>query len=155
IVTFGTDWQTFQTELHKVTEEIARLQAQAGRDPAAAARLMDKDVIDTLVATVPGAVAVFATLINCFNLWLAARIVHVSGRLRRPWPDLPAMRLPPVAPAMLAVFLIGVWLPEFAGLIATSFAASLITVFAIVGLAVMHAITRGIASRPLVLGALY
>jgi hypothetical protein len=155
IVTFGTEWQTFQTELRKVTEQIAQLQAQAGRDPAAAARLTNKDMIDALAASVPGAVAVFATLINCFNLWLAGRIVHVSGRLRRPWPDLPAMRLPPLAPAMLGASLLGLWLPEFAGLIAASFAASLITVFAIVGLAVMHAITRGIASRPLMLAGLY
>ena len=155
IVTFGTEWQTFQTELRKLTEQIAQLQAQAGRDPAAAARLTNKEMIDALAASVPGAVAVFATLINCFNLWLAGRIVHVSGRLRRPWPDLPAMRLPPLAPAILAASLLGLWLPEFAGLIAASFAASLITVFAIVGLAVMHAITRGIAARPLMLAALY
>ena len=155
LVTFGTEWQTFQTELRKVTEEIARLQAEAGHDPAMAAGLKDEAVIDTLAATVPGAVAVFATLINCFNLWLAGRIVHVSGRLRRPWPDLPAVQLPLVAPAILAAALIGLWLPEFAGLIAASFAASLITVFAIIGLAVMHAITRGIASRPLMLGGLY
>jgi Predicted membrane protein (DUF2232) len=155
MVTFGTEWQTFQAELRKLTEEIAQLQAQAGADPAAAARLTNKDMIDALATTVPGAIAVFATLINCCNLWLAGRIVHVSGRLRRPWPDLPTMRLPLFAPAMLAASLIGVWLPEFAGLIATSFATSLITVFAIIGLAVMHAITRGIASRPLMLGALY
>jgi predicted membrane protein DUF2232 len=155
LVTFGTEWQTFQTGLRKVTEEIARLQAEATHDPAAAARLTDQAVIDTLAATVPGAVAVFATLINCFNLWLAGRIVHVSGRLRRPWPDLPAMRLPLFAPAILAAALIGLWLPEFAGLVAASFAASLITVFAIIGLAVMHAITRGLTGRPLMLGGLY
>jgi hypothetical protein len=155
MVTFGTEWQTFQTELRKVTQEIAELQAKAGRDPAAAQRLTTKEMIDALAASIPGAVAVFATLINCINLWLAGRIVHVSGRLRRPWPDLPAMQLPPLAPAILAASLVGLWLPEFAGFIAASFAASLITVFAIVGLAVMHAITRGIASRPLILAALY
>jgi hypothetical protein len=155
IVTFGADWQTFQAGLRKLTEEIAQLQAKAGRDPAAAERLTTKEMIDALAGTIPGAVAVFATLINCFNLWLAGRVVHVSGRLPRPWPDLPAMQLPALAPAILAACLVGLWLPEFAGLIAGSFAASLIAVFAIVGLAVMHAITRGIAARPLMLAALY
>jgi hypothetical protein len=155
MITFGTDWPTFQAELRKVTEEIVELQARAGRDPAAAQRLTTKEMIDALTATLPGAVAVFATLINCFNLWLAGRIVHVSGRLRRPWPDLSAMQLPPLAPAILAACLIGLWLPEFASFIAASFAASLITVFTFVGLAVMHAITRGIASRPLMLAVLY
>ena len=155
MITFGTEWPTFQAGLRKVTEEIAELQARAGRDPAAAGRLTTKEMIDALTATLPGAVAVFATLINCFNLWLAGRIVHVSGRLRRPWPDLPAMQLPPLAPAILAACLVGLWLPEFASFIAASFAASLITVFTFVGLAVMHAITRGIASRPLMLAVLY
>jgi hypothetical protein len=155
MITFGTEWPTFQAGLRKVTEEIAELQAKAGRDPAAAQRLTTREMIDALAATLPGAVAVFATLINCFNLWLAGRIVHVSGRLRRPWPDLSAMQLPPLAPAILAACLIGLWLPEFASFIAASFAASLITVFTFVGLAVMHAITRGIASRPLMLAVLY
>jgi len=155
MITLGTEWPTFQAELRKVTEEIVELQASAGRDPAAVERLTTKEMIDALTATLPGAVAVFATLINCFNLWLAGRIVHVSGRLRRPWPDLPAMQLPPLAPAILAASLVGLWLPEFAGFIAASFAASLITVFTFVGLAVMHAITRRIASRPLMLAALY
>jgi hypothetical protein len=155
MITLGTEWPTFQAGLRKVTEEIVELQARAGRDPAAVERLTTKEMIDALTATLPGAVAVFATLINCFNLWLAGRIVHVSGRLRRPWPDLPAMQLPPLAPAILAASLVGLWLPEFASFIAASFAASLITVFTFVGLAVMHAITRGIASRPLMLAALY
>jgi hypothetical protein len=155
MITFGTEWQTFQAGLRKVTEEIAELQARAGRDPAAAERLTTKEMIDALAATLPGAVAVFATLINCFNLWLAGRIVHVSGRLRRPWPDLSAMQLPPLAPGILAACLVGLWLPEFASFIAASFVASLITVFTFVGLAVMHAITRGIASRPLMLAMLY
>jgi hypothetical protein len=155
MITFGMEWQTFQARLRKITEEIAQLQAKAGRDPAVAELLATKEMIDALAATIPGAVAVVATLINCFNLWLAGRIVYVSGRLRRPWPDLSALQLPALAPAILAACLLGMWLPEFAGLIAGSFAASLITVFAIVGLAVMHEITRGIAARPLMLAGLY
>jgi predicted membrane protein DUF2232 len=155
IVTYGTEWQAFQVELRKIAAEIAEIQAKAGRDPAVAERLTTKEMIDALAAALPGAIAVFATLMYCANLWLAGRIVHVSGRLRRPWPDLPAMQLPALAPAILAASLVGLWLPEFAGFIAASFAASLITVFAIVGLAVMHAITRGIAIRPLMLAVLY
>src|SRR5262245_24315352 len=155
IITYGTEWQTFQVELRKIAAEIAEIQAKAGRDPAVAERLNTKEMIDALAAALPGAVAVFATLIYCVNLWLAGRIVHVSGRLRRPWPDLPVMQLPPLALALLAACLLGVWLPEFPGLIAATFVASLIIVFALVGLAVMHAITRGTIIRPFLLAALY
>ena len=152
---FGSDWQTFKTEVRKIAEEIAHLQAQASRNPDVANRLESTEIIDAFAAAFPGAVAAAATVTNVFTLWLSGRIVQVSGRLRRPWPDLAMMQLPPLAPAILAASLLGVWLPEFAGLIALSLAASLIMVFAILGLAVMHAITRGIASRPLMLAAFY
>src|SRR5215470_9777685 len=44
MVTFGTEWQTFQAGLRKVTEEIAELQAEAGHDPVVAAGLKDEAV---------------------------------------------------------------------------------------------------------------
>jgi hypothetical protein len=155
LVTFGTDWQTFQADLRKVAEEIVRLQAQATRNPGAAARLESGDLIGVLTVAMPIAVAAFATLINTFTLWLAGHIVHISGRLKRPWPDLPAIALPPLAPALLAASLIGAWLPDFAGFIATACAASLVMAYAILGLAVLHAITRGIGGRTLILIAVY
>ena len=47
--------------------------------------------IDVLVVAVPPAAAVFSTIINLVNLWLAARVVGISGRLKRPWPDIAAL----------------------------------------------------------------
>ncbi|HEY7238574.1 MAG TPA: DUF2232 domain-containing protein [Burkholderiales bacterium] len=155
LVTFGTDWQTFQTELRKVAEEIVRLQAQATRNPAAAERLEGKDIVAALALVMPAFVSAFATLINSFTLWLAGRVVHISGRLKRPWPDLSAISLPAFAPALLAASTIGIALPEFAGLVAIACAASLIMAYALLGLAVLHAITRGSAGRPLILLATY
>ena len=51
-------------------------------------------LIDFLVIAMPPAAAVLATITNLFNLWLAARIVKFSGRLKRPWPQLSAMTFP-------------------------------------------------------------
>ena len=155
LVTFGTDWQTFQTQLRKVAEEIVRLQAQATSNPTAATRLESKDVIAALAVAMPAVVAAFATLINSFTLWLAGRVVLISGRLKRPWPDLPAMTLPPLGSILLAASFLGLWLPEFAGLVAIACAASLVTAYAILGLVVLHAITRGSPSRLLMLLAIY
>src|SRR5205807_494336 len=99
--------------------------------------------------------AVLATLLNAVNLWLAARIVRLSGRLRRPWPDLSTIALPPSAPALLAVAVAGSLLPDLAGVLAGVLAAALLMAFALVGFAVLHAITRGMNNRGFALGAAY
>jgi hypothetical protein len=108
-----------------------------------------------LVAAIPAAAAVLATVLNIVNLWLAARIVAVSGRLRRPWPDLSALTLPGFSLLVLAGAVAGSFLPDLAGVVSGAFAASLLMVFAVLGFAVLHAVTRGIGSRGFVLGGAY
>ena len=136
---FGTDQQTLQAALRKTYERILR----------------DQSLIDLLVVAVPPAAAVFSTIINVFNLWLAARVVKISGRLKRPWPDLAALTLPASTSGFLAAAVAGSFLPDLLGILAGAFAASLLMVFAMLGFAVLHAITRGMSSRALVLAAVY
>ena len=139
IVNFGTDQETLQAMLRKAYGRVIR-------DPAQ---------LDLLVVVVPPAAAAFSTLVSLFNVWLAARIVKVSGRLARPWPDIPAMTLPPVAAGSLAILMAGSLLPDLAGILVGTVAASLLMVFTILGFAVLHAITRTINGRPFVLAAVY
>ena len=136
---FGTDQQTLQAALRKTYERILR----------------DQSLIDLLVVAVPPAAAVFSTIINVFNLWLAARVVKISGRLKRPWPDLAAWTLPTSTPVFLAAAIAGSFLPDLLGILAGAFAASLLMAFAMLGFAVLHAITRGMSTRALVLAAVY
>jgi len=49
--------------------------------------------------------AIPTILASLFNLWLAARIVSTSGRLKRPWPDLSAIAFPSWVPLLLAAAL--------------------------------------------------
>ena len=139
IPNFGTDQQSLQAGLRKVYERILR----------------DQSVIDMLVIAVPPAAAVFSTLTNIFNLWLAGRIVKVSGRLRRPWPDLAAMTLPTSSMVALAAAIAGSFLPDLVGILAGVLAASLLMAFGILGFAVLHAITRGLGSRIILLTGAY
>lgn len=136
---FGTDQESLQAALRKTYERILR----------------DQALIDVLVVAVPPAAAVFSTVTNVFNLWLAARAVKISGRLKRPWPDLAALTLPPSSSALLAAAIAGSFLPDLAGVLAGVLAASLLMAFAILGLAVLHAITRGMRARIVMLTALY
>ncbi len=136
---FGTDQQSLQAALRKTYERILR----------------DQSLVDVLVVAVPPAAAVFSTITNVLNLWLAARVVKISGRLKRPWPDLAALTLPTSTPAFLAAAIAGSFLPDLLGVLAGAFAASLLMAFAMLGFAVLHAITRGMNSRALVLAAVY
>jgi hypothetical protein len=136
---FGTDQQSVQAALRKTYERILR----------------DQSLIDLLVVAVPPAAAVFSTITNLLNLWLAGRIVKISGRLKRPWPDLAALTLPPSSSALLTAALAGSFLPDLFGILSAAFAASLLMAFATLGFAVLHAITRGMISRAFVLAAVY
>jgi hypothetical protein len=136
---FGTDQESLQAALRKTYGRILR----------------DQALIDVLVVAVPPAAAVFSTITNLFNLWLAARIVRISGRLARPWPDLAALSLPPLSAGLLAAAIAGSFLPDLVGVLLGAFAASLLMAFAVLGFAVLHAITRGMRSRAIVLAGVY
>ena len=156
IPTLGTDQQSFESGLRRGLERLLSGKAQTlppGRT-GAGAQATDR-VINFLVSVVPPAAAVLSTVINIINLWLAARVVKMSGRLRRPWPDLAAMRLPPMTPVILAAGVLSCFLPGLLGIIAGVLVATLLMIYAVLGLAVLHYITRGIASRGLLLGATY
>ena len=81
VLSYGTDKETFQAEMRNAFERALRV--QGGQTPIPG-RADTRRVIDILVVALPPAAAVLLTILNTFNLWLAARIVKVSGLLRRP-----------------------------------------------------------------------
>lgn len=89
------------------------------------------------------------------NLWLAAHVALKSGRLVRPWPDLSSLRLPGLATIAFAAATLATLLPGYPGLIASGFASALATAFLLVGLAVIHSVSRGNRFRPALLTAVY
>jgi hypothetical protein len=152
IPNFGTDKESFQAGLRAAFEH--GIQIQSGPSSPAPGADMER-VIDILVAAIPPAAAVLATLINVFNLWFAGRIVRVSGRLRRPWPNLSALTLPTTTLGALAIAIAGAFLPDLTGIACRIVAASLFMAYAILGFAVLHALTRGLSFRPVLLIVAY
>ena len=157
MLNFGTDEESFRASLRSALERTFHVQEAAPSSPGAPApRLREPTrLIDFLVAALPPAAAVLTTITNVVNLWLAARIVKVSGRMRRPPPDLSAMQFPGYTPALTAVAIAGSFLPDMIGIAAGVLAASMLMAYAILGFAVLHDITRGMNSRPLALGGIY
>jgi hypothetical protein len=155
---FGGDAATVEATLRAAFERMVRLQFSipAG-EPLIIPGFGDvSQNIDRFVLVLPPMAAVVTMSTEVLNLWLAARIANVSGRLRRPWPDLASMRLPPASPFMFAAAIVGALvLPDLAGLCSRLFAASLLVAFALLGFAVLHGVTRPVPARPLVLVAAY
>lgn len=113
-------------------------------------------LVDLLVTVMPPAAAVLTMVTQLANLWLAAHAARLSGRLVRPWPDLAMIELPRAAVALLIGTIIGAAVTAgFVGLLTELLAATLVMAFGFIGLAVIHAITRGAGGRSLVIGTVW
>jgi Predicted membrane protein (DUF2232) len=157
LATFGSDEATIKNGIKGALDQVIRLQTGAPADtPLQFPGISDADrLIDMLVVVLPPSAAVIAAATQTGNLWLAGRIVSLSGRLRRPWPDLTALSFPPLAAALYGALLAGSFLPDVAGLVATLCAATMTMAFAVIGFAVFHAITRQTRGRMAILAGAY
>lgn len=108
-----------------------------------------------MTALLPWAMATTWFAVAMLNLWAAGHAVLRSGRLARPWPDLSSISLPPGMALAFAVAVAASLLGEMAGLIASGFASAFVFAFMLVGLGLLHRLTRGSAIRPLLLSLVY
>jgi hypothetical protein len=157
IPTLGLDEQTFRATLRRGFERII---SAPGETPSPSPRTADPAttdrLIDFLVGVIPPAAAVLSTVINLIDLWIAGKVVRLSGRLSRPWPDLAdEIRLPAMTAALLAAGILACFVSGLIGVVAAVLVATLLVIYAAAGLAVLHVITRGMTSRGLLLGGTY
>ncbi|MGH6826373.1 DUF2232 domain-containing protein [Methyloceanibacter sp.] len=110
---------------------------------------------NVLVWLFPAFSAILWQSIALFNLWLAGVIIETSERALRPWPKLDAIELPNAFFLAFTASLIAAFLPGTAGLVAIAFAGALFLAYVLQGLAVLHAFSRGMPFRGLLLAAVY
>ena len=91
----------------------------------------------------PGAVAAVWLLIMLINTWLGGKIASVSGRLIRPWPRLLDMEYPRFLPLGFLLALLGTMFAGLTAAIGSAFTGAFLLAYLIMGLVVVHAITRG------------
>jgi len=155
VPTFGLNEESFRTGLQSFFERALR-DGNTGASPSADLSSEDiKRLVDAFIKIMPPIAAGVSTLINAINLYLAARIVKVSGRLRRPWPDLHVMRFPAAAHAAFALSFVLWFVPGAVGMAGGAVWAALTVAYGILGMAVMHAVTRSFGSRTFILSTLY
>jgi Predicted membrane protein (DUF2232) len=134
------------------TEFLAPLLGDAFEDPAAA-----RQFAEVMVRIGPAAIAGSTLTMLSVNLYAAARSTQLSRSLTRPWPDLPtSLGLPwPLGIAAIACAAGAYALPAPASQYFSIGLGGLGAAFCLQGLAVAHALSRGLALRPVMLVALY
>ncbi len=152
-VVFGIDSEQQRQMLRQLMGALAQ------HLPRRDGKILSEDELSSLVElgiyTLPGAAAFSWLLSMLLNFYLGARITAVSGRLIRPLPDVPSMTFPVgfglgLAAALPLTFVGGV--PGFVG---SAFAGAFFCAHLLMGLAIIHDITRGSTFRPGILAVLY
>ncbi|MGI9383421.1 MAG: DUF2232 domain-containing protein [Methyloligellaceae bacterium] len=141
---------TIQDILNKTILNQLGANAPEGLDKESLAPL-----INLMVRALPAATAIVGLGVMLFNLWAAGRIVDISGRALRPWPDLSTMTYPNTFALGFVASLLLTFAPGLMGIIATGFAGAFLLAYVLLGLVVLHAITRASTLRPFILFVLY
>ncbi|MET1046805.1 MAG: DUF2232 domain-containing protein [Hyphomicrobium sp.] len=155
LMLMGGDIDTLTKLMRTVVESFVKNElSQIPGAPALGPPEIDEITRSTLFS-LPWALGLLAMGTIILNLWLAGRITLASGRLQRPWPDLTAFTLPAGATFALLIAIGLSFIGGLAGLLAAGVAAPLTLAFALVGLALIHSLTRGSQWRTFILTALY
>lgn len=125
----------------------------SGAAPPTAAEL--EDVARTLAALTPFLMGALYVIILVVNLWLASRIAEASGRLARPRERLWTTVLPNEALVVFAIAIGAAFFPGSVGYAAGAVAGAFGGALALIGLAVLHAVTIGNSLRVMILVAAY
>ncbi|MCL4768015.1 MAG: DUF2232 domain-containing protein [Hyphomicrobiaceae bacterium] len=156
LLTTATDVEGLRAALRETFDRVFVQQIEAAQPGG---QTLDEAEIaaftDLMAVSFAPAVATMWMAVAMLNLWLAGLITRASGLLVRPWPELAALALPRQAQLAFAAAIALTFLPGYAGLIASGFASAFLFAFLLVGLAILHYVTRGMGSRGLILCAVY
>lgn len=156
-VATGWDYERYREALEQTAAALLRREMRLDRSAPLPRTLgvPGADFIRLISGLAPALFAGMLTLILTVNLWLAGKVVAISGRLARPWPDVAGTRMPPGALAGVGAGFALAQVPGFVGVAGTALAGGFLMAFALQGLGLMHAVTRRRPARGLILSLTY
>ena len=144
------------TLTNTITAALVDLAANANPGPGAPPTAADlQPAVALSVALMPAILGVLGLIVIVVDLYLAGRSVRFSQGLKRPDENLWTVSLPLAVPAAFIGATALAFAPGTIGHAAEAVAGALGGAVALVGLAVIHALTRGLASRAAVLSTVY
>jgi hypothetical protein len=145
LLTMGTDAATIHRTLRTGWTELVE----------ATGLTLNDSTLDALVLVAPVGAEMAAVAMLTLNLWLAAKIAAMSGRLQRPWPDIRNTTLPMTAIAVLFAAIVCCFSGGLLAILAQVLTSGLSIAYAMTGFAVLHTLTLAMKSRALWLGCIY
>lgn len=165
------NYTAYEAQLQKLSHALVENRAPASRPAPQAnpdeandtnsdtsadgADVSREELASALATVVPALAAHGVAMLLTFYLWAAARIVGISGRLMRPWPDLPSTKMPRACLGVLGASVLLSFAPGFAGVLGVALVGAFTAVFALQGLAAFHDSSRGRPGRGLMLFSMY
>jgi hypothetical protein len=159
IILSSGDHAAYQERTRQLARAILQIQGVQVQEVEAGTGVSDADlarIADRVAGFAPGIMAMTFTLLLTFYLWAAARIVQLSGRLPRPWPDVPGAAMPRrILWGLSAGLVLAVAGPAYAGTFGVALSGAIGAALALQGLAAIHDRTRGRPGRTALLAGLY
>lgn len=147
---YAADWAQLRETALKLS-----IPPDVEKDPAMAEQA--RKLVDELwQALLPASIGATTLAHWLLNLWLGGRIALAMGQLQRPWPELSLLTFPPGTGLILAAAISGASVAT--GLLdtaATGLTGAFFLAYLLLGLAVIHHLTRGKAWRLFALSIVY
>ncbi|HMN37847.1 MAG TPA: DUF2232 domain-containing protein [Hyphomicrobium sp.] len=151
----GADVEALTKAIRPEVENFAKSLSSVPGGAQALGEAQIGEMTSIIVASLPGAVSLSLMLTALASLWLAGRVTLASGRLARPWPDFSKLELPLGSAAVLVAVTALSFTSDRMWLLSDGLASALRLAFALVGLAVVHHVTRASPWRGFILAATY
>jgi hypothetical protein len=154
LLVLGPDLETLRQLLRELIENVFLRELPGFKDKQLTPEEVSA-ITEFVLYGLPAALSLMWLGGILLNLWLAGRITLASGRLIRPWPDLAAMTYPRGFALGLAAAFALTFASGYPALVGSSFGGAFFLAYLLMGLAIVHFVTRGKASRPFVLWGVY
>jgi hypothetical protein len=151
----GADIEALTKAIRPEIENFAKSLASVPGGSEALGEAQIGELTSIVVASLPGAVSLSLMITALASLWLAGRVTLASGRLLRSWPDFSKIELPLGSAVLLVAATVLSFTSDRMWLLSDGLASALRLAFALLGLAVVHHVTRGSPWRGFVLTITY
>ncbi len=151
------DYAAFHQRMRRMAELFldTQLRLPRGTGTEAEHAAQRETLVEQFAFLAPLFAAQGFTLILTLYIFVAARIVAISGRLPRPWPYIPATTMPRSALVTLLVAVLLANLGGFVGVFGRTVIGAMLMAFGLQGLAALHHITVGRPGRGAILAIAY
>lgn len=155
-IAIAGDYETYIARMTSTLEAVLSGRLPGLPPPRLPQGLSVQDVASTLASWAPVVAGASFVPMLALNLWLAAKAVHMSGRLPRTWPYLPSMTLPVHALGIFGASVVAAFVIDgFAGFFAKAVLGAMIAAMMLNGLAAIHQFSAGKSWRLGLLAGVY